>query len=71
MLKHNSVLTKMEQDEEEDLLFILEQINVTETKEDKIYYGKGNAKSGHKAKYLLYPPSNIFRKVLSNLYYVE
>ena len=62
-----SVLKRMEEDDEEDIFFIMEmnkKADCDDSKESKTYYGKGNAKSGTKAKYLLYPPSTIFTRVM-------
>ena len=67
MLKQQSLLIRMDQNEEEDLQAVLlydeEQKKQGREEESKSYYGKGNAKSGQKAKYVLYPPSDAFERV--------
>ena len=58
----------LDEEEEEDLQAILlyekqQQKREQNEFEEKKYYGKGNAKAGYKAKYMLYPPSDIFKRV--------
>ena len=72
MLQQQSLLMRMEQAEEEDLQAILQYQTEQKKKEqreteEKKYWGKGNAKAGQKAKYMLYPPSDVFDRVKSKL----
>ena len=54
----------MDEDGEDDIemMFILSS-NGNKKEKPETVYGKGNAVKGYKAKYKLYPPSNVFYRV--------